>query len=153
MTGLTLQQRLTFLQPIHNLQPDDVTFVKRKPRVVVCYKVTLCNHIVWVLRGRKTFQQQDMTTFLGMWEAILCLCLWDDMIIYVVIGVWLEKNELWCMCGFAVCTVPFWSHWWRCQWDVWLAMLWLRTRSASRWSDWTPACSQMGWSQTGCLRN
>lgn len=49
-----------------------------------------------------------------------------------------------------VCFVPFWSHWWTCLWGVWLVVPWLRTVWASHWSDWTPACSQMGWSQTGC---
>lgn len=54
-----------------------------------------------------------------------------------------------CVC-VCVCFVPFWSHWWTCLWGVWLVVPWLRTVWASHWSDWTPACSQMGWSQTGC---
>lgn len=42
---------LTFLQPVHNLQPDDVTFMKAEHGTVVRHKVTLRNHIFWVLKG------------------------------------------------------------------------------------------------------
>lgn len=48
---------------------------------------------------------------------------------------------------------PFWSRWWRRLSGVWPAAPWLRTGSASHWSDWTPACFQTGWSQTGCLHS
>lgn len=59
-------QCLTFLQPIHNLKPDDVTFMETEHRAVICNKVTLCNHVVWVLkgeRGKKTTEKRAYFRF------------------------------------------------------------------------------------------
>lgn len=50
ITGLLLHIP-TFLQPIHNLQPDDVTFMKAEHGAVVRHKVTLRDHIFRVLKG------------------------------------------------------------------------------------------------------
>lgn len=65
---------LTLLQAVHNLQPDDVTFVKTEHRAVVRHKVSLCDHIVWVLKmERKNTHRLILSEFHKGFCTVICM--------------------------------------------------------------------------------
>lgn len=93
-------QCLTFLQPIHNLEPDDVTFMETEHRAFICNKVTLCNHVVWVLEGEKGKNTEKKSLFLVFLSFFLnssntCVCFICVIVVYLCVsGRWYNLLKL-----------------------------------------------------------
>lgn len=106
-------QCLTFLQPIHNLEPDDVTFMETEHRAFICNKVTLCNHVVWVLEGEKGKNTEKRSYFWFFFLFFLnssntCVCFICVIVVYLCVsGRWynlLKLNVSGELCVCVLCT-------------------------------------------------